>query len=671
MPPIPETGWKPPKDYPNLFGVDVLSLDLETFDPEFNDYGPGWARHKGHIVGASVGTKDGHRWYFPIRHTIQPEQNLDPGHTLHWLRDTIKSKYLRAIVGANLTYDLGWCAEENVYDYWERRPNLELVDVQFGEALLNAYSLVRLDALAIKYLGEHKQGDVLFKWLADFYGGKPNADQRKNIYRSPPCLAGPYAESDADLPLRIAPHIYVKLEAEGVLEIFRMECRLIPLLIAMRFSGVSVNIKKAEELKDSLIKRAVIEQAKINQIVGSECNINSAPELAKAFDTLGIRYPRTEASSKHPDGQPSFVKAWLESLDHPIGHQIREVRRLEKLANTFLQSYILDSNVNGKVHASFHPLRGEEYGTKEVGRFSGSHPNLQNVPIRDEELGHLIRSVFIPDEGHVAWRKFDFSQIQYRSLVHWAEGPGSDEARERYNKDPKTDYHKMAADLIAKVFMVELPRRPIKNINFGLSFGMGVEKLLFDLMHYAHDEMEKNPHLRDILKKLATPAGAKEFLEVYHKAVPFVKPTILAFSKRAEEQGFLRSILGRKSRFDLWEPARWSEGQHYPALSFEQALRTYGRIRRAYLHKALNRQLQMDEADIMKAALLKAWDSGVYDVIGVPRLIVHDEFDHSEFEGPYVQEGYAEFKRIAENTVKLRVPIVVEEEREANWGETK
>lgn len=671
QPPIPNTGWQRPREYPNLFNVDVISLDLEIWDPEFDDFGPGWARGKGHIVGISIGTKDGKRWYFPIRHTIEPEWNLDVAHTLSWLRDVLASKNLRAIVGANLIYDLGWLAQEGVYDYWDRTRKIELVDVQFAEALLDETSLVRLDILAFKYLGERKTTEVVYKWCADFYGGKPDGSQRANLWRAPPRLVGPYAEGDADLPLRIAPYLYARLAAEGLVDIFRMECRLIPLLIAMRIAGVSVDLKKAEEVRGKLIVRAITEQAKINSIAGTEVNINSSDQLSKLFDKLGIAYPRTDPSKGHLNGQPSFTKAYLEKLQHPIGQNIREVRRLEKLGNVFIGSYILDANVKGKIHGSYHPLRSEEYGTK-VGRFSASHPNLTNVPIRDEELGHLIRSMFIPDEGHRRWRKFDFSQIQYRSLVHWAEGPGSDEARKRYNDYPDTDYHKWVQELVEKVFGIKLPRRPIKNINFGLSFGMGIDKLLADLMHYALTEIHtaKDANMVAALESLATETGAKQFLDVYHKGVPFAKPTIQGFSKRAGETGFLRSILGRKSRFDLWEPAKWSQ-EHFPALPYQTALQVYGRIRRAMTHKALNRQLQMDEADIMKMSLLTAWDTGVYDVVGPPRLIVHDEFDHSEFDGPNVEEGFAEFKRIAETVVKLRVPILVEEEKAANWGETK
>src|SRR5690606_27092916 len=114
------------------------------------------------------------------------------------------------------------------------------------------------------------------------------------------------------------------------------------------------------------------------------------------------------------------------TVDHPIGEIIRSIREYEKLANTFVKSYILESHVNGKVYGQFHPLRGDGAGTRS-GRFSSSNPNLQNIPARSE-LGRLLRTLFVHDPGHVAWRKYDYSQIEFRFLVHFAEGPGADEA---------------------------------------------------------------------------------------------------------------------------------------------------------------------------------------------------------------------------------------------------
>ena len=211
-------------------------------------------------------------------------------------------------------------------------------------------------------------------------------------------------------------------------------------------------------------------------------DINSSDSLAKAFDGAGIPYGRTAK------GAPSFTKQFLADLNTPITNCINDIRKLAKLRGTFVESYILDSHVNGKVYCQFHPLRGDEGGTRS-GRFSSSTPNLQNIPSRDEELAPLIRGLFIPDPGHQQWRKYDYSQIEYRFLIHFAQGPGANDVRRLFNENPDTDYHEMALDLVAPeagwdISTKELRkhhRKPVKNINFGLIYGMGVDKLSADL----------------------------------------------------------------------------------------------------------------------------------------------------------------------------------------------
>ncbi len=234
MPSIPETGWAPPTYLPNLATASVISVDCETWDPDLIDHGPGWARGKGHIVGVSIAVPGGYKWYFPIRHTIEPETNMDPAMVLAWLSETL-SNPLQPKVGANLLYDVGWLRHEGVTVAGS------LMDVQYAEALLDERAEVALEVLAQKYLGEGKDSSLMYRWCSDFYGGPVSAKQRANIYRTPARLVGPYAESDADLPLRVALKQYPLLAAEGLLDLFAMECDLIYLLCDMRSAGVSVD----------------------------------------------------------------------------------------------------------------------------------------------------------------------------------------------------------------------------------------------------------------------------------------------------------------------------------------------------------------------------------------------------------------------------------------------
>lgn len=641
MPPIPETGWSPPTSFPDLSRARVLSIDCETKDLELLDNGPGWARGRGHIVGVSVGADGGGRWYFPMRHEVEPEHNLDPEKVLAWLRVTLANP-AQPKVGANITYDVGWLQHEGV------KTAGPLIDVQFAEALLDERAEVALEVLAQKYLGEGKDSNILYQWCSDYYGGAIGQRQRANIYRAPPRLVGPYAESDADLPLRLAPILYKLLAREGMLDLFQMECDLIPLLIAMRMAGVTVNLPYAEQLRDDLQAREMDQQARLDALVGTHVDINSADSLARAFDSAGIGYNKTGT------GRPSFTKAFLADLNTPLTKHINEIRKLAKLRGTFVESYILNSHVNGKVYCQFHPMRSDEGGTRS-GRYSSSTPNLQNIPSRDEELAPMIRGLFVPDVGHKQWRKYDYSQIEYRFLIHFAQGPGSDEVRRLFNENPDTDYHEMALDLVAPQagWDISTPllrkqhRKPVKNINFGLIYGMGVDKLSADLG--------------------LTRVQGKALFAAYHKGVPFAKATMDACSKEALETGTISTIMGRKSRFDLWEPTRWGDGSI--ALPYDKAIMSYGEIRRAYTHKALNRRLQGSSADMLKRAMLNCWEQGIFDETGVPRLTVHDELDFSDPGGK--DAAFDAMQHVLENSLKLRIPIRADGECGPDWGHVK
>lgn len=638
-PPVPETGWRAPTVFPNLTAATVLSLDTETYDPGLLTSGPGWARGVGHIVGFSVGAKaaDGTigKWYFPIRHEDTPEDNLDPDHCFAWLRDQVGDQ--RPKVGANLMYDIGWLAQEEVY---VKGP---LFDVQHAEALLDERARVGLDVLASKYLNKHKEGSLLYQWCADYYGGQVTDRQRANIYRSPPSLVGPYGESDASLPLEIMEKQWPLLAAEGLLDLFSMECRLIPLLVAMRFAGVAVDLARAEEYYERLGKQVTVLEVSLKDDVGFSMNVNAPDDLARAFDQLGIPYGRTPPSNSFPDGKPSFTADFLSSVKHPFAQKAVDIRQREKLRGTFIKSYILDNHVNGMVYGTFNQLRGEKGGTRS-GRFSSDSPNLQNIPIRTE-IGKEIRRLFVKDPGHVAWRKYDYSQIEYRMLAHFATGPGSDELRATYNNDPDIDYHNLVHDLILSMTGIDLIRGHTKNMNFGLIYGLGEPALAGQL------GLELS--------------AAKRLFDAYHTGAPFAKATMKATMAEAQSYGVITTILNRKSRFDHWEPAAW--GAYGVALPYGAAISKYGQIKRAKTHKALNRRLQGSAADLMKKAMLICWEDGIFDEIGVPRLTVHDELDFSDPGGK--DKAFDEMQRVLETAIPLRIPVRADYESGPNWGD--
>lgn len=637
IPPWDDTGWKPPVDFPNIQHAKAISLDCETYDPNLQTTGPGWGKGESHIVGVSLAV-DGGKWYFPMKHEVEPELNMDSAQVLKFVTWAL-SGTTNVKIGANIIYDVGHLMAEGV-----EVPG-QLYDVQIAESLIHEQSRLSLDNLGWKYLGTGKTTDVLKEWAQNYYGTGERS-WRKDIYRCPTSLVGHYAEDDAAMPLEILKKQWPLLTQHSLLDLLHMECKLIRLLISMRMEGVHVDIPYAEELREKFVDKEKELQKKLNYIAGVDLNINSGDSIAVAFENHGIQYPRTNPTTNFPDGKPSFVKEFLEKHPHKLPKLITELRGVTKLRGTFVEGYLLNSHIKGKIHCEFL-LTGTEFGGAKTGRMASANPNLQNIPIRTEE-GQLIRNAFVPDVGHECWRKYDLSQIEYRMLAHFATGKGAADLQALYNRDPSVDFHQMASDLIFKVTGIRLSRNDTKSINFGFVYGLGKVALANDLG--------------------VTLEKAKQLAEDYHKGAPFVRETMDSIMNATSQTGIVETILGRRSHFDLWEPANW--GARDVALPLDQAREEWGDdIIRAFTYRAVNYKFQGSAADQLKASLAKAMDAGIFDVIGVPRLLVHDEVDFSDPGG--VDEAYDEFKHIMETSIPLKVPVYCDYEAGRSWGEVQ
>ena len=282
-------------------------------------------------------------------------------------------------------------------------------------------------------------------------------------------------------------------------------------------------------------------------------------------------------------------------------------------------------------------------------------PNLQNIPARDPYLGPLIRSMFVPEEDE-DWQSADAEQIEYRYLVNCAIGRGADEARKKYNEDPKTDFHVMCGNFLGADANDSFIRKRVKNTNFAKVYGGGDRKLAIT---FGCSEVE-----------------AIEFSRTYDRELPFVAETFRKASEWALKRGFIVTILGRKQRFPLWEAKRREkdgDGRYIyvPPMSYEDAAEVYGKqgIKRAWGHKALNRKLQGSGADHMKAWMVKAWKAGVHRVLGPLLTTVHDEGNNSVPRTAESREAAAEFVRCGETCISnLRVPILIKSKTGPNWG---
>ena len=263
---------------------------------------------------------------------------------------------------------------------------------------------------------------------------------------------------------------------------------------------------------------------------------------------------------------------------------------------------------------------------------------MQQIPARNKEYGDKIRSLFLPEEGR-QWGSFDYSQQEPRLVAHYAASvhdhfEGAAEFIEAY-KNESADFHQIVAD------MAGITRSQAKTINLGLFYGMGKNKLGKEL---------------GISKD-----RAESLLRQYGERVPFVKKLATDVSSSASKYGFIRTIKGRKCRFDMWEPATFGMNK---AMQYEEAKAIYGNnIRRAFTYKALNRLIQGSAADQTKEAMIQCYKAGYK-----PLLQIHDELCFSIDN----EKDISGVKEIMENAIdKLKVPSKVDIALGRSWGEAK
>ena len=604
--------WVMPDGFPNLSDAKEIAIDLETYDPHLKEKGSGWPTRDGHIIGVAVAVESG-AWYFPIRH--QTGGNMDPQVVLRWVA-RICAVPDRDYIFHNAHYDVGWLRAEGV-EVMGR-----VVDTMVAAPLIdeNRFSYA-LTNLGRDYLHERKDERLLREAAAEW-----SVDAKAEMYKLPPQYVGPYAEQDAALTLRLWRHLQGLIIKEDVSSIFDLELGVLRTTIDMRSRGVRVDLEGADRVKKDLEKREKDILHKIKADYGLDVDIWAAASVAKVFDKAGIEYQKTEAT-----GAPSFTKSFLSSSAHPLPKEIVAAREFNKARTTFIDA-ILKHQHKGRIHADIHQLRSDSGGTI-TGRFSYSSPNLQQLPARNELIGPMIRGLFLPEEGE-KWGSFDYSSQEPRIVVHYAslmKLPRAGEFVAKYIADKHSDFHQIAADIVG------VPRKQAKTINLGLFYGMGITKLAAQLGLELSD--------------------AKDLFAKYHDEVPFVRGISEVASTRAGEFGSIRTLLGRKCRYDKWEPSLF--GVHKP-LSHEEAFATYGKgIRRAFTYKALNSLIQGSAADQTKKAMVLLAAEGI-----LPMVQIHDELAVSvpdEATARRVQE-------IMETCVKLVVPSVVDAELGESWG---
>tara|TARA_B100000963_G_scaffold110169_1_gene95903 strand:- start:431 stop:2059 length:1629 start_codon:yes stop_codon:yes gene_type:complete len=542
---------------------------------------------------------------------------MDPKLVLKWLQDVLNQQDTTFIFH-NAMYDVCWLRSAGLTI---KGP---IVDTMIAASLIDENRMsYQLNTLAKYYAGEGKDEKILIE-AAKEYGLDPKAD----MWRLPPMFVGQYAEQDAKSTLKLWQRLKIELYNQELMDIFNLETRLFPCLVDMRFKGVKVDLEKAQNIKQNLIKREETLIKKIKDLTGVDVEIMAARSIAKAFDKLKLPYDRTAKSN-----EPSFTKNFLQNHPHELPQAIAEARELNKAHTTFIDS-ITKHEYKGRIHADINQIRSDQGGTV-TGRFSMSNPNLQQIPARHPELGPMIRSIFIPEDKHV-WGSFDYSQQEPRILVHYAKLQnlsGVDEIVDAYNAGD-ADFHQVVAD------MAGIERKQAKTINLGLMYGMGKNKLMAEL---------------GLMKE-----SAEKLIKQYHTKAPFVKQLMDNVSRRANDRGKIRTLLGRACHFDLWQPVQFGV---FKPLPLEEARKEYDEpLKRAFTYKALNKLIQGSAADMTKKSMVALYENGI-----IPHIQIHDEVDISVESDVHAEE----IIKIMESAVELAVPNKVDYEKGANWGEIK
>jgi DNA polymerase I-like protein with 3'-5' exonuclease and polymerase domains len=609
--------WICPESFPDLKSYKYIAIDLETRDPDLKSRGSGAIIGNGEIVGIAVAV-DGWSGYYPIAH--QGGGNLEKDKVMDWIKDVCSSDSVKLF--HNAMYDVCWLRAAGV------KINGHIVDTMVMSSLIDENRLsYTLNSISFEFLGEVKDEKALIE-AAQSWG----IDPKSEMYKLPAMYVGNYAEKDAKLTLELFKVLSREVQKQSLQNVFDLETQLFPCLTDMKFKGVRIDTEKAKLLKQQLTKQEQEILLKVKQETGIEPQIWAARSIATVFDKLGLHYERTEKSLA-----PSFTKNFLQEHKHPIVQMIAKAREINKAHTTFIDT-ILKFTHKGRIHADINPIRSDQGGTV-TGRFSYANPNLQQIPARNKELGPMIRSLFLPEVDH-KWGCFDYSQQEPRLVVHYAattEPICFDESVTKIVeefKNDSVDFHKTVA------IMANISRDQAKTINLGLFYGMGKAKLQAELGLNSKEE-------------------AENLFNQYHTNVPFVKELMNKTSAHAQSSGSIGTLLGRRCRFNKWEPATF--GMH-TAMSFEEAERTYGRgrIRRAMTYKALNKLIQGSAADMTKKAMLDLYNEGI-----IPHIQIHDELDISVIDDNQAKK----IVEIMEGAVTLAIPNKVDYESGETWGD--
>jgi DNA polymerase-1 len=578
----------------SLFAFDLETDSLDTLSAN--------------IVGISFAIEPGKAAYLPVAHDyLDAPAQLDRNSVLERLKPLLEDPALLK-VGQNLKYDRGVLKN---YD-------IELQGIKF-DTMLESYALSSvgsrhdMDTLSSRWLN-HKT--VSFEEIAG-KGKKQLTFNQIDLEQ-----AAHYAAEDADVTLQLHLKMWPELEKEqGPKQVFEnIEMPLLTVISRIERNGVLIDQGiLAAHSKELTIRLAELEQ-KAHELAGEPFNLSSPKQLQTIlFEKQGIK-----PTKKTPGGAPSTSEEVLAelALDYPLPKVILENRGLAKLKSTYTDKLPLMINpITGRVHTSYHQA------VTATGRLSSTDPNLQNIPVRNEE-GRRIRQAFIASKGHKIVAA-DYSQIELRIMAHLSQDKGLLSAFAEGK-----DIHRATA---AEVFGMALDkvtgeqRRSAKAINFGLIYGMSA----FGLS-----------------RQLNIGAGeAKKYMDLYFERYPGVLEYMESTRQQAAEKGYVSTLDGRRL--------------YLPDINASNAMR-----RKAAERAAINAPMQGTAADIIKKAMIAVdgWltPQSAPDVKMI--MQVHDELVF-EVKASEVEAATVKIRDLMENSMKLDVPLQVDVGVGDNWGQ--
>lgn len=559
------------------------------------------------LVGLSFATEPGVACYIPVAHDyIDAPDQLSRERVLELLKPLLEDeKALK--VGQNLKYDRGIVGNYGI----------ELRGIAF-DTMLESYIL---DSVA----GRHDMDSLADRWLKhktitfEEIAGKGKKQLTFNQIDLE--QAGRYAAEDADVTLQLHLKMWPKLEkSEGPLNVFNnIEMPLVPVLSRIERNGVKIDPAILHTHSEQLTKRLAELELKAHEIAGEPFNLSSPKQLQTIlFEKQGIK-----PLKKTPGGAPSTSEEVLEelALDYPLPKVILEHRGLAKLKSTYTDKLPLMINPKtGRVHTSYHQA------VAATGRLSSTEPNLQNIPVRNEE-GRRIRQAFIAPDDYVIVSA-DYSQIELRIMAHLSRDKGLLTAFAEGK-----DIHRATA---AEVFGLPLEsvtgeqRRSAKAINFGLIYGMSAFGLSRQL---------------NIPRK-----ESQKYMDLYFERYPGVLDYMERTRAQAKEKGYVETLDGRRL--------------YLPDINSSNAARRAGAER-----AAINAPMQGTAADIIKRAMI-AVDAWLQKDKPRVKMImqVHDELVF-EVHKDDVEAVTKKVHELMEGSMKLDVPLLVEVGSGANWDE--